>query len=75
MLALSMVHVLLKNQLVDEEFLIRYTNSPQLVVNTPGQKGDGLFYRGESGEPQVWDLVKEAVRGREPAGHQPSAVW
>ncbi|MDI3324083.1 molybdopterin oxidoreductase family protein [Pontibacterium granulatum] len=58
-LALSMVHVLLKNQLVDEEFLIRYTNSPQLVVNTPGQKGDGLFYRGESGEPQVWDLVKE----------------
>lgn len=58
-LALSMVHVLLKNQLVDDEFLIRYTNSPQLVVNTPGQKGDGLFYRGESGEPQVWDLVKE----------------
>ncbi|MBE9399530.1 molybdopterin oxidoreductase family protein [Pontibacterium sp. N1Y112] len=58
-LALSMVHVLLKNKLVDEEFLIRYTNSPQLVVNTPGQKGDGLFYRGESGEIQVWDLVKE----------------
>ncbi|WP_370277524.1 molybdopterin oxidoreductase family protein, partial [Pontibacterium sp.] len=63
-LALSMVHVLLKNQLVDEEFLIRYTNSPQLVVNTPGQKGDGLFYRapapeGQVGEPQVWDLVKE----------------
>lgn len=58
-LALSMVHVLLKNQLVDDEFLIRYTNSPQLVVNTPGQKGDGLFYRGESGQPQVWDLVEE----------------
>lgn len=63
-LALSMVHVLLKNQLVDEEFLIRYTNSAQLVVNTPGQKGDGLFYRapapeGQVGEPQVWDLVKE----------------
>ena len=58
-LALSMVHVLLKHQLVDEEFLIRYTNSPQLVVNTPGQKGDGLFYRGDSDQPQVWDLTKE----------------
>lgn len=58
--ALSMVHVLLKNQLVDDAFLIRYTNAPQLVVNTPGQKGDGLFYRGESGETQVWDLVTES---------------
>ncbi|MEH6627744.1 MAG: molybdopterin oxidoreductase family protein [Motiliproteus sp.] len=57
-LALSMVHVLLKNKLVDEEFLIRYTNSAQLVVNTPGQIGDGLFYRGDSGQPQVWDLVR-----------------
>ncbi len=56
--ALSMVHVLLKHQLVDDAFLIRYTNAPQLVVNTPGQKGDGLFYRGESGETQVWDQVQ-----------------
>lgn len=59
LLALSMAHVLLKHQLVDEEFLIRYTNAPQLVVNTPGEKGDGLFYRGDSGQAQVWDLEKE----------------
>lgn len=59
-LALSMAHVLLKHQLVDEEFLIRYTNSAQLVVMTPGKVGDGLFYRGDSEEPQVWDQVKEA---------------
>ena len=58
-LALSMVHVLLKHQLVDEEFLIRYTNSAQLVVMTPGKVGDGLFYRGGSEVPQVWDQVKE----------------
>ncbi|MFC6671045.1 molybdopterin-dependent oxidoreductase [Marinobacterium aestuariivivens] len=56
MLALSMVHVLLQHQLIDDEFLIRYTNAPQLVVNTPGQKGDGLFYRSEEGRIQVWDL-------------------
>ncbi len=59
-LALSMAHVLLKHQLVDEEFLIRYTNSAQLVVMTPGKVGDGLFYRGDSEVPQVWDQVKEA---------------
>lgn len=60
MLALSMIHVLLEHQLIDDEFLIRYTNAPQLVVNTPGQKGDGLLYRGESGQSQVWDQHTEA---------------
>ncbi|WP_233152953.1 molybdopterin oxidoreductase family protein [Motiliproteus sp. MSK22-1] len=62
LLALSMIHVLLKHQLVDDEFLIRYTNAPQLVVNTPGQKGDGLFYRRASEDEdavQVWDLQNE----------------
>jgi len=64
--ALSMIHVLLKNKLVDDEFLLRYTNAPQLVVNTPGVVGDGLFYRASQpeslqgeGEPQVWDLSAE----------------
>ncbi|MCP8688458.1 molybdopterin oxidoreductase family protein [Marinobacterium sedimentorum] len=59
LLALSMVHVLLRHQLVDEEFLIRYTNSPQLVVNTPGVKGDGLFYR-RAGEIQIWDQTTDS---------------
>ena len=59
-LALSMLHVLLKNQLVDDEFLIRYTNSPQLVINTPGKQGDGLFLRDEQGVALAWDLVSES---------------
>jgi anaerobic selenocysteine-containing dehydrogenase len=57
MLALAMVHVLLQHELFDDEFLIRYTNSPRLVVNTPGQMGDGLFLRDDDGAAQVWDLV------------------
>ncbi|MEJ2059912.1 MAG: molybdopterin oxidoreductase family protein [Gammaproteobacteria bacterium] len=60
MLALSMVHVLLKNDQFDWDYLVRYTNSPYLVVHTPGKKGHGLFYRDADGKPQAWDLEKEA---------------
>lgn len=58
--ALSIVHVLLSRELFDWEFLIRYTNAPWLVVQTPGQKGDGLFLRDGDGNPLVWDLEKQA---------------
>jgi len=59
MLALSMLHVLLKNDQFDWEFLVRYTNSIQLVVHTPGQMGDGLILRDDAGKPLCWDLEKE----------------
>ena len=66
LLALSMVHVLLSRELFDWEFLVRYTNSPWLVVQTPGQKGDGLFLRDAAGTPLVWDLEKQTfVSGME----------
>ncbi|WP_018871724.1 molybdopterin oxidoreductase family protein [Thioalkalivibrio sp. ALJ16] len=58
--ALSMLHVLLKNDQFDWDFLVRYTNATQLVVQTPGQKGDGLILRDEAGNPLVWELEKEA---------------
>lgn len=52
--ALSMVHVLLKNRLIDEEFLVRYTNVAQLVVIAPGQASDGMLLRGADSQPIVW---------------------
>ena len=61
MLALSLIHVLLKNELFDWEFLVRYTNAHYLVVDTPREKGDGLFYRNKEGIPQSWDLEKETT--------------
>ncbi len=70
MLALSMIHVLLSRELFDWEFLIRYTNAPFLVVQTPGEKGDGLIYRDEAGQPLAWDLKKEAfVNGLDASCH------
>ncbi len=60
LLAMSIVHVLLSRELFDYEFLIRYTNSPWLVVQTPGKPGDGLFLRDADNNPLVWDLEKQA---------------
>ncbi len=61
MLALAMVHVLLQHDMFDDEFLVRYTNSPRLVVNTPGQVGDGLFLRNADGEALVYDQQRGAL--------------
>ena len=55
MFALSMMQVLLREGLIDDEFLIRYTNGPQLVINNPGQQGDDLLLRDAKGNPQIWD--------------------
>ncbi len=61
MLAMSLLHCLLRDGQFDWAYLIRYTNAPYLVVQTPGQAGDGLFLRDEDGAPQVWDLEREAL--------------
>ncbi|CAM9432692.1 unnamed protein product, partial [Phaeothamnion confervicola] len=72
LLALAMVHVLLKHRLVDEEFLVRYTNAPWLVVQTPGQKGDGLFLRDAAGAPLVYDQKSKAFVAGLDAGIAPA---
>ncbi|HKQ28389.1 MAG TPA: molybdopterin-dependent oxidoreductase [Burkholderiales bacterium] len=61
LLALSMVHVLLKRGLIDHEFLVRYTNAPWLVGE------DGLFERNTKTEPLVWDQKSKSLKsGLEP---------
>jgi len=62
LLALSFAHVLLKNDLFDKEFLIRYTNGPQLVVCAPGTSEEGLMYRDANGETCVWSLTSQSIQ-------------
>jgi anaerobic selenocysteine-containing dehydrogenase len=55
LLALSLVHELLRAGKVDVDYLLRYTNAGWLVVDNPGDEDDGLFARDADGAPQVWD--------------------
>jgi sulfite dehydrogenase (quinone) subunit SoeA len=59
LLAMAIMHVLLKRGLIDWEFLIRYTNAPWLIVQTPGMPGDGLVARDGAGHPLVWDTLDQ----------------
>ena len=66
-LALAMVHVLLSREQFDWDFLVRYTNAPFLVVQTPGERGDGMILRDADGQPLAWDNVNGGfVNGMEP---------
>lgn len=60
LLALSMIHVLLKNDQFDWDFLTRYSNATQLVISNPGHSNDGMIYRDEQGDALVWSLDREA---------------
>ena len=55
LLALAIVHVLLRDGTIDYEFLARYTNAPWLVVDAPGTSEHGLFARDGDGRPLVFD--------------------
>lgn len=55
LLALSFVHVLLKNDQFDRDFLQRYTNATQLVIDAPGTSQHGLLLRDDDGELLVWN--------------------
>ena len=60
LLALSFVHVLLRNDLFDAEFLTRYTNATQLVINAPGQPNDGLLWRDADDQTMVYSVKSES---------------
>src|SRR5271169_3013617 len=52
---LALVHELLKDDRIDFDYLVRYTNAAWLVIQAPGAADDGLFARNEAGEPLVLD--------------------
>ncbi|MBU6417594.1 MAG: molybdopterin-dependent oxidoreductase, partial [Xanthomonadaceae bacterium] len=51
LLAGALIHELLRNDRVDFDYLVRYTNAHHLVIRDPGAAGDGLIARDGSGKP------------------------
>ena len=72
LLALSFAHVLLKNEQFDWEFLCRYTNSTQLVIDAPGTSKDGLLLRNDDDELLVWDQASERTASWNDSAHDDS---
>ncbi len=59
---LSIMHVLFKYNLVNWEFLKKYTNASWLVIQAPGTPKDGLFYRNQEGKPMVFDKKSQSFK-------------
>ncbi|MBT8078076.1 MAG: molybdopterin oxidoreductase family protein [Gammaproteobacteria bacterium] len=56
---LSLVHELLRAGQVDVDYLLRYTNAPQLVIDRPGSAEHGLLARNADGDLLVWHRQRE----------------
>ena len=51
LLAGALIHELLRNDRVDFDYLVRYTNAHHLVIRDPGAADDGLIARDADGKP------------------------
>jgi sulfite dehydrogenase (quinone) subunit SoeA len=72
LLVLALVHCLLEAGDIDTEFLVRYTNAHQLVIDAPGEADDGLLARDVAGRELAFDrtsasLVDASATGIDPA--------
>ena len=74
LLALSMVHVLLKHEKFDWEFLVRYTNAPWLVVQTPGAEGRRPVPARREGPAADLGHREGSLQERHRRRHRPGAV-
>jgi anaerobic selenocysteine-containing dehydrogenase len=64
---LALIHELLRAGKIDEEYLVRYTNAPWLVIQDEGAADDGLFARdGEGRAVVVDDATGALVDARDP---------
>ena len=53
----ALIQELLKNDWVDFDYLVRYTNAHYLVIRDPGAADDGMFARDASGNALCWSKL------------------
>lgn len=67
--ALSIANVLIKEKLYDEDFLLSYTNAPQLI-----RADNGQALRDKDGHYLVWDTVTNSAKPLPEAGKRDGAT-
>jgi anaerobic selenocysteine-containing dehydrogenase len=74
LLVLALIHELLRNDRIDLDFLVRYTNAAWLVIRDPGAPDHGLFARDAEGRALAGDRTNGVVIDAGTAGMQPQIV-
>jgi len=74
LLAFALIHELLRNDRIDLEYLVRYTNAHWLVLREPGGAQDGLFARDADGQPLAWNRTTGAGVRADATGIAPAIV-
>ncbi len=69
----SLIHELMQAEKIDLEYLVRFTNSPWLVIHDPGSADDGLFARDGDGKPLAFDRKSGTHRRCDALGYRARA--
>ncbi len=71
---MALIHELLEAGSIDEDYLVRYTNVPWLVIRNEGGADHGLFARDGDGDAMCWDGEKQAPVNAKRADIKPVLV-
>jgi len=74
LLVLALIHELLHADMVDFDYLVRYTNAPWLVIQAPGTADHGLFARDADGDPLAFDHKTKCLAKARLADIAPAVV-
>ena len=71
---MALIHELLKAGRIDEEYLVRYTNVPWLVIRNEGGADHGLYVRDDDGKALCWDGENDCLARTDEADAKPALV-
>lgn len=71
LLAMALIHELLRADRIDLDYLVRFTNAHHLVIDAPGSAGHGLFARDEQGRILCWNRDGNQAAAADSTGISP----
>jgi anaerobic selenocysteine-containing dehydrogenase len=61
LLAMALIHELLRTERIDLDYLVRFCNAHYLVIDAPGTEQHGLFARDADGRELCWDRTAHSA--------------